>query len=182
MQKSMHSPVGPLYRFLADDHVRLDGLLRQAVARPDAIDRAAYAQFRAGLLKHIGMEEKILLPEVQQRRGGEPLPIAARLRLDHGALAALLVPSPTHAIVAAIRSILAGHNPIEEGPGGLYQECEQILGAEVDAVLDRLRRAPDVPVATHADSPRVRAATRRALERAGYGEQAEQLFPNGDEP
>jgi len=178
----MNSPVGPLYRFLADDHVRLDGLLRKAAARPDVIDQAAYAEFRAGLLKHIGMEEKILLPEAQRRRGGEALPIAARLRLDHGALAALLVPSPTHAIVAAIRSILEGHNAMEEEPGGLYQECEQILSAEVEAVLDRLRSAPEVPVAVHADSPRVRAATRRALQRAGFDNEAAQLFPNGDEP
>jgi hypothetical protein len=37
------------------------------------------------------MEEKVLLPFAQKKRGGEPLPIAAKLRLDHGALAALLV-------------------------------------------------------------------------------------------
>ena len=67
---SESSNAGLLFRFMADDHARLDGLLREAVARPDVIDRAAYAQFRAGLLKHIGMEEKILFPEAQQRRGG----------------------------------------------------------------------------------------------------------------
>jgi len=173
---------GPLYRFLAGDHARLDGFLRQAAARPGVIDRAAYAQFRAGLLKHIGMEEKILLPEVQRRRGGEPLPMAAKLRLDHGAIAALLVPSPTHAIVAALRSILEGHNAIEEGPGGLYEQCEKIVGADVDELVARLRGAPEVPVAVHADSPKVRAATRRALQRAGFDDEAAQLFPSGDEP
>jgi hypothetical protein len=160
----------------------LDGLLQRAVARPEAIDRTAYGQFRAGLLAHIGMEEKILLPDAQRRRGGEPLPIAARLRLDHGALAALLVPSPTHAIAAAIRSILEGHNAIEEGPGGLYAECERLAGADVEALLARLRSAPEVPVSPHADGPKVHAATRRALERAGYGEQAARLFPDPDEP
>jgi hypothetical protein len=41
------------------------------------------------------MEEKVLLPAAQKARGGEPLQIAAKLRLDHGALAALLVPTPT---------------------------------------------------------------------------------------
>jgi hypothetical protein len=173
---------GPLFRFMADDHVRLDGLLQKAAARPDVIDRAAYAQFRAGLLKHIGMEEKILFLEAQRRRGGEPLPVAAKLRLDHGALAALLVPSPTHAIVAAIRSILAGHNSIEEQPGGPYEVCEQLTGAEVDALLARLRSAPEVPVAAHADSPKVRAATRRALQRAGFDKETDQLFPRSDEP
>jgi hypothetical protein len=167
---------------MADDHARLDGLLREAVARPHVIDRAAYAQFRAGLLKHIGMEEKILFPEAQRRRGGEPLPVAAKLRLDHGALAALLVPSPTHAIVAAIRSILTGHNVIEEQPGGPYEVCERLAGAEVEALLARLRSTPEVPVAAHADSPKVRAATLRALQRAGFDKQTDQLFPTSDEP
>ena len=50
-----------LHDFLAADHVRLDGLLTVARAG-DRIDADAYEQFRAGLLRHIGMEEKILLP------------------------------------------------------------------------------------------------------------------------
>lgn len=159
---------GPIYRFLADDHVRLDGLLRCAVADPAHIDRAAYAEFRAGLLKHIGMEEKILLPAAQRARGGQPLDIAAKLRLDHGAIAALLVPTPTPAIVAALRRILADHNVIEEDRGGLYDTCDEILAAEADKILARLRAAPEVPVHSHVDSPLVLSATRRALARAGY--------------
>jgi hypothetical protein len=159
---------GPLHRFLSDDHVRLEALLQRAVGDPARFDAAAYAEFRAGLLKHIGMEEKILLPAAQRARAGEPLPIAAKLRLDHGALAALLVPTPTLAVVAALRAILAAHNPIEEGPGGIYDTCEQLAGAERDALLARLRAAPEVPVARHVDGPRVLASARRALERAGF--------------
>jgi hypothetical protein len=56
---------GPLFCFLANDHERLDGLLRRAMAA-GAIDRAAYAEFRAGLLRHISLEEKILLPAAQR--------------------------------------------------------------------------------------------------------------------
>jgi hypothetical protein len=177
MQEGADPTPGPLYRFLADDHSRLDGLLARATARPDVIDRTAYAQFRAGLLKHIGMEEKILLPEAQRRRGGQPLPIAAKLRLDHGALAALLVPSPTAAIVAALRSILANHNAIEEASAGPYAVCERLAGSDSTALLDRLRSAPDVPLATHVDTPEVRDATRRVLQRAGFDQEAAQLFP-----
>ena len=97
---------------------------------PINIDASAYAQFRSGLLKHIGMEEKVLLPAAQKLRGGEPLPVAPKLRLDHGALAALLVPTPTAPLVAAIRAILKAHNPIEEDPGGIYEQCEELAGAE----------------------------------------------------
>ncbi len=159
---------GPLYRVLADDHTRLGALLRRALARPGEIDRIAYAEFRTGLLKHISIEEKILLPTAQQSRGGEPLPMASKLRLDHGALAALLVPTPTPVIIAALRAILVAHNILEEGPGGLYEICEQLAGAEVETLLARLRAAPEVPVAPHADGPGVMEATRRVLARAGY--------------
>jgi hypothetical protein len=42
--------------------------------------------------------------------------MAAKLRLEHGALAALPVP-PTLAIIAALRAILGTHNVLEEGAG-----------------------------------------------------------------
>jgi hypothetical protein len=60
---------GKIYRYLADDHVRLEGLFQRATARPDSIDLETYAAFRAGLLKHIAMEEKILLAAAQRMRG-----------------------------------------------------------------------------------------------------------------
>ena len=159
---------GIIYRYLADDHRRLDGLLDRAMADPEKIDAAAYAQFRAGLLKHIGMEEKILLPAARKQRGGEPLPVAAKLRLDHGALTALLVPTPTAPVVAAIRAILKLHNPIEEDAGGMYDQCEELAGAESDQILRQLQNYPEVKVLPHVDSPFVMDATRRALARAGY--------------
>jgi hypothetical protein len=159
---------GPLTTLLAGDHARLDGLLRRAMAAESVIDRVAYAEFRAGLLKHISLEEKILLPAAQRWQGGDPLPLAATLRLDHGALAALLVPTPTPAIIAAIRTVLAAHNVLEEGPGGVYERCEQLAGAEADALLAQLQAAPAVPVAPYSDGPQVMEVVRRALARAGY--------------
>ena len=159
---------GPLFCFLAGDHGRLDGLLWHAMTEASTIDRAAYTEFRAGLLKHISLEEKILLPAAQRWQGGDPLPMAAKLRLDHGALAALLVPTPTPAIIAAIRTVLAAHNALEEGPGGVYERCEQLAGAEADTLLAQLLAAPEVPVAPYSDGPQVMSVVRRALARAGY--------------
>ena len=52
--------MGPIAGYLADDHARLDALLTRGTTDP-----AAYADFRRGLLRHIGMEEKILLPVAQ---------------------------------------------------------------------------------------------------------------------
>lgn len=159
---------GPLFRFLADDHVRLAGLLQRAEAGPETIDYAPYSEFRAGLLKHIAMEEKILLPAARRLRGGQPLPIADKLRRDHGALAALLVPTPTAAILAKIRAILNDHNTVEEKPGGVYEVCENLAVDEAESLLAEMHKLSDVKLAPHVDGPQVVEATRRALERAGY--------------
>jgi hypothetical protein len=155
--------MGPIVRYLTEDHAALDALLRRGES-----DAAAYHAFRRGLLRHIGMEEKVLLPAAQRLRGGERLPAATRLRLDHGALAALLVPTATPLIRAALRGILTCHNPLEEGPDGIYAACERLAGDDGDALLTALREFPEVSVNPHVDSALVEGATRRALARAGY--------------
>jgi hypothetical protein len=76
-----------------------------------------YAQFRHDLLRHIAMEEKVLLRYAREKRGGEPLPLARQLHADHGEIAKLLVPTPTAAIIQRLSEVLHGHNRLEEGPG-----------------------------------------------------------------
>jgi len=159
---------GPLFRFLAKDHIRLAGLLQRAQAGPETIDYAPYGEFRAGLLKHVAIEEKILLPAARRLRDGQPLPVADKLRRDHGALAALLVPTPTAAILAKIHAILNDHNGVEEGPDGVYEVCERLLADEAESLVSEMRNLPDVKLAPHVDGPQVWESTRRALERAGY--------------
>jgi hypothetical protein len=159
---------GPLYRFFVEDHRRLEGLMDRAAADPGKIAAASYEAFRRGLLRHIGMEEKILLPMAQRARGGEPLPIAPKLRLDHAAIAALLVPPPSAPVIAAIRAVLRDHDEIEESPNGLYDLCEQLAGGEIDALMDRIRSAPDVGAMPLNPDPKVLEVVRRNLARAGY--------------
>lgn|GEM_PF-5468348 len=72
------------------------------------------------------------------------------------------------AIVAALRTILSAHNPIEEGADGLYEQCENLAGAEVERILAQLKSAPAVKVAPHVEAPTVIEATRRAMAKAGY--------------
>ena len=153
--------------YLTADHRRLDALLGAAEQR-DPIDTAPYAEFRRGLLRHIGIEEKILLPAAQQARGGVPLEVAARLRLDHGAIAALLVPTPTQTVVATLRHILVRHNLIEEGPDGLYAQCDRLLASRRAPIVAEMEAFAPVPVSAHNDDPVVMPAVERALERAGY--------------
>lgn len=148
--------------FLAGDHVRLRALLAQATAGSQ-IALAPYRDFRAGLLRHIAMEEKVLFRVARDRRDGERLPVTIQLHADHAALASLLVPSPTHDLLATIRDILVDHDPLEEGPDGLYAECERLAGADIDDVLARMHAIPAVRVAQHVDEPRIHEAIARML-------------------
>ncbi len=168
MQPGTRPSSGPVTRFLEDDHRRLEELLNAAMVSGERIEQGHYDEFRAGLLRHIGMEEKILLPAAQRLNGGAPLSMAATLRLDHGAIAALLMPTPTLELIAMLRSILNKHNQIEEGLDGLYATCDKLVGAETEDLMEKLRAAPAVAVLPHSDTPAVLGAVRRALERAKY--------------
>jgi hypothetical protein len=169
MNKTGAMPHGAIWQFLSQDHTRLDSLLERAGSCCSADELIAYDQFRRALLRHISMEEKLLLPAAERARG-TPVPEAARLRLDHGALAALMMPSPHPRIVIAIRFVLARHNPIEEYPGGVYDVCEELAGAAAADLLAALAATPQVPVKPHLDTAKVFEALHRALARAGYDE------------
>jgi hypothetical protein len=159
---------GVVYQYLADDHDRLDRLLRRAVTTAGVIDMEPYAELRKGLLRHIAIEEKIVFPAIARLQGGRQAAVAGRLRLDHGALVALLVPPPSLSIVLTIRSILQVHNTLEEQEGGLYELLEQLAGAETERLAGQLKSAPEVPVLPHNERPEILEATRRAVTRAGY--------------
>ncbi|MFZ1082915.1 MAG: hemerythrin domain-containing protein [Candidatus Kryptoniota bacterium] len=157
-----------LYRYLANDHGRLDKLLERAISKPELIDMDSYTEFRKGLLRHIGIEEKIFLPAISRLQNGKQAEVAARLRLDHGALVALLVPSPTMPIVETIRLILRVHNLLEEEEDGVYQLIDSLVGKKDEGLIERVKNYPDVPMNPYNDRPGVLDVARRAVERAGY--------------
>jgi hypothetical protein len=147
---------GPLHRFFSADHRRLDALLKRSIAEPGRVDLAPFGEFRAGILRHIGMEEKVLFVAARRARGGEPLELAARLRVDHGAIAALLVPTPTAALVADILAVLLPHNRREEEPAGVYDAGDEALGpAEAGRLAEELAAFPEVPLKPYNDGPEV---------------------------
>ncbi|HVH41186.1 MAG TPA: hemerythrin domain-containing protein [Labilithrix sp.] len=153
--------IGAIEAFMTADHARLDRLLERAERKDGTIDLAAYAVFREGLLRHIAMEEKVLLPFARAKRSGTPLPIARALRQDHGRIAKLLVPTPDSALCAELRLLLAKHNELEEGPRGLYATCDALAGDEAGAVVERLGAQPAVPVAPHYDGPLLQRSRQR---------------------
>jgi hypothetical protein len=146
---------GSVSKLLAEDHERLDALLQDAQAKLPLVDSDAYEAFRAGLLRHIAIEEKVLIPLARRLGGDDVLALVKQVHADHAALAALLVPTPTPAIVATIRAVLESHNPLEEGPIGLYARCERLAGSAATELMTRLRAIPPVRVAPHCDAPKV---------------------------
>lgn len=145
--------IGSIESYMTADHARLDALLRNAQRDDGSIDDATYTEFRGGLLRHIGMEEKVLLPFAREKRNGTPLHIAAQLRADHSRIAKLLVRTPTPALLDELRRELALHNAIEEGAQGLYATCDALAGSEAISVVDRMRAQPQVPLAKYYDGP-----------------------------
>lgn len=141
---------GALHQLLSDDHERLDALLASIIATDGAIDPLRYAEFRRGLLRHIGIEERILFPLV--RKTGGDLRLIEQLHRDHALLSALLVPPPAQNEIEAIRAVLVAHNPLEENAGGLYDRIEALAADELTDLLGRVSAFPEPRLAPQADS------------------------------
>lgn len=150
---------GPVHDYLARDHDRLDQFLAAALRTDGTIDAEAYDGFRRGLLRHIGIEEKILFPLI--RKSGADVSAIEQLHRDHALLAALLVPPPAAAEIEEIRALLAEHNPREECPGGMYEVFEKLSGPDVEALLQRVVETPPVRVNPNVDGPVVRDSIER---------------------
>jgi hypothetical protein len=143
--------------YLTADHARLEALLARAASLA-TLDLQAYVEFRTGLLRHIGIEEKLLLSAVKKL----PPPLALSLdelhtlRVEHAALTSLLVAAPDLPLLAEIRQLLTQHDAREEGEAGvpgLYARCEAALGVASAELAERARAFPAVRVAPHYEGP-----------------------------
>ncbi|MCW5905794.1 MAG: hypothetical protein KIT64_09390 [Chitinophagaceae bacterium] len=158
----------PLYHFFTNDHHRIENFLDKATENIHEIQEEYYHQFRTGLLKHIKMEEKIFFPAAQRANNNVPIPLASKLRLDHGALTSLMVVPPTADVIKVIRHVLAKHDLLEEEPGGMYDICEKLTNPETASILELLEQATEVPVLPYNKAEYALGAAKRALERAGF--------------
>ena len=99
-------------------------MLALAVADSRRIDDDAYREFRQGLLRHIAMEEKVLFAELKLRDLGRDLIKA--LHADHAAIASILVPPPTHALMQQIPPVRASQHLDEPR---IHDHIERMLAA-----------------------------------------------------
>jgi hemerythrin-like domain-containing protein len=150
---------GPVHEYLARDHDRLDAFLAAALRENGTVDAEAYDGFRRGLLRHIGIEEKILFPLI--RKSGADLRVIEQLHRDHALLAALLVPPPAAAEIEEIRALLEEHNPREECPGGIYDVFEALAKEDAEALLKRVVETPPVRVNPNVDGLVIRDSIAR---------------------
>ncbi len=158
----------PLYQFFTNDHRRIDELLNKATENPENVQLDYYHQFRTGLLKHIKMEEKILFPAAQKANNDMPLPLAGKLRLDHGALTCLMVVPPSHGVIKVLRYVLDQHDLLEEEPGGMYEICEKLTEGETNQLLQQLESVAEVPVHPYNTAGYALDVAKRTLLRAGF--------------
>lgn len=158
---------GPLARFLSDDHERLHALLAASLAGGDCVRAEPFARFRAGILRHISMEEKLLIPRATAARKGRRPDVVDLLHIDHSAIAALLVPPPTLDLIADLRSILDRHDRCEEEPGGLYDTCDRALGAQASLhLVAELVQHPPVRLKPYNSGGRVARHLRQSVDRS----------------
>lgn len=152
--------------YLTADHRHLEELLNEATQN-GVIDMETYDQFRAGLLRHISIEEHIVLPLVRERaeKGFFGL---QQIRLEHGAIAALLVPPPDTEVIAVLRALLDKHNLLEETEDTLYDVLDHCARTDQPELLSRLEQHPTVPLSSHINNPKGLEHAHRAIERAGY--------------
>lgn len=158
----------PIYHFFSNEHHRIEVLLDKATEISGEVQMDFYHRFRTGLLRHIKMEEKILFPAAQKANGDVPVPLAAKLRLDHGALTALMVVPPSPEVIQVLRYVLEKHDLLEEEPGGMYEICEKLTEGETQTILEQLEKVAEVPVHPHNQADYALGAAKRALERAGF--------------
>lgn len=157
-----------IYQFFERDHRRIEALLDEATANPEEVKMEYYQPFRVGLLTHIKMEEKILFPAAQRANKGEPIPLTAKLRLEHGALTSLMVVPPSADVIKVIRHIMEKHDLAEEEPGGMYDICEALTQGQTKELLGELAGVTPVPVHPHNEASFALGAAKRAVVRAGY--------------
>ena len=159
---------GVLYQYLSSDHDRLDDLLERATAKPGIIDEEYYADFRNRLLRHISIEEKIVLPAIARWQGEQKAALAERLHLDHGAIVSLMVPPPKPIHHPDVEVCFCRPQSTRGGHSCLYEIFEKLAGSETDSMLEELKSAPAVPVLPHNSKPELLELAKQALARAGH--------------
>jgi hypothetical protein len=159
-------PKSELRAWLARDHEEINALALDARA-PYGIDNEAFERFRERLLRHMGIEERLLFLQIERSSEGPLAEVIHELRIDHAALTSLLVPTPDHVLAQEIADLLERHTQLEESPGGVYDQCIALLDDDTaDAILYDACEARPVQTAKYFDGPGTVRTAAAALDKA----------------
>ena len=153
LHRPRRSPKDALHSWIHRDHEEIDELLSHATERGRLV-QSAFDSLRERLLRHIGIEERLLFPAAKERATPELRESLAALRVEHAALTSLLVPTPDVALAAELRRLLQQHNHTEEVAGGIYdQVIDAITDERAHDLLLQARARGRVPVTSYFDGP-----------------------------
>lgn len=147
---------------LTAQHAQLRAELVGCFVGPAGLDVERFDVFRHSLLRHISIEEQVVMPALLAVLGAPP-GFRNGLRKDHAGIAALCVPLPEREWLENLRDLLDEHYRAEEEPGGLFDLCDRHLGARRDDVLAAIERHPAVTLAPFRRGRPVRDQLRTVL-------------------
>jgi len=139
-----------ILEFMSEDHDRLDAVFEQ-FKRLKADDRermkALFADFKTGLLRHIGWEEDILFPIFEKATGMRDSGPTAVMRMEHRQIEKVLEEIASRVLSGELAGIetlqndllevLGSHNNKEEGI--LYPATDNLISdEEKERVIARL--------------------------------------------
>ncbi|MEW5741657.1 MAG: hemerythrin domain-containing protein [Myxococcota bacterium] len=154
----------PVTRLLAVEHAESQAKL-DACVRSGEVDLKRFDEFRHNLLRHIAIEERVLMPALTKALGKAPL-FQNGLRKDHAGIAALCVPTPTREWLEDLKELLAHHQRVEEAPGGFYALLDQHVGGDPH-LLEQVARFPRLSLPDFVRGPKVRDLLEEVLSLTG---------------
>lgn len=140
-------------RFLAHDHASLLVWLARARSDPARFDASAYEVFRSGLLRHLTLEERVLLPAMQRMAVGNLDRLLAPVHIEHAAIELLLAPTPDVALVDELAALLVAHERMEAADDGIYTLADTLLAGHAEAIIALMREHPSHVAPPHHDAP-----------------------------
>jgi hypothetical protein len=163
-----------LTQLLTTEHEELLGMLDACVTRRSGVDRARFDAFRRRALRHIAVEQRVLLPALGRMH---KLTDAMRnaMSRDHRALVMLCVPEPNIGFVRDLQELLAWQVSVQESAGGVFKVYDAFVRDE-HALDKALAGVPAVEPPAFAAGADVAVAVQRVLKSLGL----EELKTRGD--
>lgn len=151
---------------LTREHVELPALLPGCVLPGGAVDLRRFDEFRHRALRHLAIEELVLIPALARRLGHRPM-FQNGLRKDHAAIVALCVPTPNPDWVKDLGELLAYHNAVEESPGGFYALLDALKLADDPRVTQAIEALPPLELPPFASGHQLRAQLHAVMRATG---------------